>query len=299
MTVSLEKEIIRGVTEHNFDHLSGYDIAYKQSFGFFHDISNENWRIAQKVHARAFPNHFTTDLKRYSTGINDKFNLKNIAKSSFWNAENFQEEFHCGFAQRLPSNSGGDGPKWICDPHRLSHVKDCLVYSIGSNGKIEFEASVKESIGSHCDIHTFDMVTSNKRNGDFASKLKPYATFHPWGMGTEEQAKKSPKVFKTLQQTMKELGHENRTIHIFKIDCEWCEWNTYDQWVKEDLRQILVETHNAPMPNAKEFFHTLHDAGYVIFSKEANFQNGGGCVEFGFLKLLTDFFVNDTMYNKN
>ena len=58
-----------------------------------------------------------------------------------------------------------------------------------------------------------------------------------------------------------------------------------------------METHNAPLPNARDFFYNLHDAGYVIFSKEANFQNGGGGVEFAFLKLSTDFFVNHTMYS--
>ena len=80
--------------------------------------------------------------------------------------------------------------------------------------------------------------------------------------------------------------------------CLRCEWHTYSEWLKHDLRQILVETHNAPMPNARDFFYNLHDAGYVIFSKEANFQNAGGGVEFAFLKLSTDFFVNNTMYSK-
>jgi hypothetical protein len=50
------------------------------------------------------------------------------------------------------------------------------------------------------------------------------------------------------------------------------------------------------MPNAKDFFYDLHDAGYVIFSKEANFPNGGGGVEFGFLKLKPTFFINNTLY---
>ena len=50
------------------------------------------------------------------------------------------------------------------------------------------------------------------------------------------------------------------------------------------------------MPHAKEFFQELHDAGYVIFSKEANFPNRAGGVEFAFVKLSTDFFVNETVY---
>jgi len=45
------------------------------------------------------------------------------------------------------------------------------------------------------------------------------------------------------------------------------------------------------------FFH-LHDEGYVIFSKEANYENGAGGVEYAFVKLSTDFFLNDTVYSK-
>ena len=41
------------------------------------------------------------------------------------------------------------------------------------------------------------------------------------------------------------------------------------------MRQILVETHNGPMPNGRDFFFNLHDAGFVIFSKEANYENAG------------------------
>ena len=52
------------------------------------------------------------------------------------------------------------------------------------------------------------------------------------------------------------------------------------------------------MPNSRDFFYEMHDAGYVIFSKEANFQNGGGGVEFAFLKLNTDFFLNGTTYKE-
>jgi hypothetical protein len=44
------------------------------------------------------------------------------------------------------------------------------------------------------------------------------------------------------------------------------------------------------MPHAKDFFYGLHDRGYVIFSKEANYQNGAGGVEFAFLKLSREFF---------
>lgn len=83
-----------------------------------------------------------------------------------------------------------------------------------------------------------------------------------------------------------------------KIDCEWCEWFTWPEWLDVDIRQILVETHNAPMPQARDLFFNLHDRGFVIFSKEANYENGGGGAEFALVRLSTDFFLNDTMYYK-
>merc|ERR1711933_334712 len=119
------------------------------------------------------------------------------------------------------------------------------------------------------------------------------------GLGEKEDKDKK---LKTLDQTVKELGHEGRRIDILKIDCEYCEWVTYDQWIQKNdhsnftIRQILVETHSAPIQYTKNFFYDLHDAGYVIFSKEANYQNKAGGVEFAFVKLSTDFFINHSLY---
>ena len=127
--------------------------------------------------------------------------------------------------------------------------------TVGSNGNIEFERGVKEQISPHCEIHTFDIRGRNKRAGwveskkrvsrrmkmhfvetfcshvvrpfrNFTEALQGYSTFHQWGIGTEEQAnaykqRRKGHPVKTLAETMQELGHANRTIHVFKIDCEW------------------------------------------------------------------------------
>jgi len=117
--------------------------------------------------------------------------------------------------------------------------------------------------------------------------------YHSWGLGsaTDEQAN-----FKSLNETVNELGHQGRVIDIFKIDCEGCEWTTYSEWfyphVAENtiLKQILVEVHNHP-DGADSFFRSLQRFGYVIFHKEPNIKFGGGkCVEYAFIKLENSFF---------
>ncbi|KAL7541661.1 hypothetical protein ACHAXR_011118 [Thalassiosira sp. AJA248-18] len=278
-----------------------YSLAKDQSNGFFNDITNDHWKTLQTHHAKLFPNYYS-DLNQFAHGPGDRKIITNLRNSNKWNGQNFQVEFICPLARRLPSDSMADGPKWltpqVCNPHRIAQQKECLIYSVGSNGKAEFEKAVKEEIGDHCEVHTFDPVSHNNRNGDFKTALHPYSTFHHWGLSNEALAKDNPKKYKTLQQTMAELGHTGKTIDVFKIDCEWCEWFTYEDWLTVDMRQILVETHNAPMPNARNFFFNLHDKGFVIFSKEANYDNGAGGVEFAFVKVSTDFFLNDTMYYK-
>lgn len=49
---------------------------------------------------------------------------------------------------------------------------------------------------------------------------------------------------------------------------------------------------------SQKFYFNLHDKGFVIFSKEANCENGTGGVEYAFVKPSTDFFIKNTMYYK-
>ena len=223
---------------HHDDNDNGdvFALASKQSLGFFDDISEAQWKVSQQIHFKSFPNHYAERVSKTSPKPNE------------WYAEHFQEEFHCAGARRLPSNSMNDGPKWVCDPHRISQQTDCLVYSFGCFGNIVFEKAVKEEIGSHCEIHTFDIV-AQRAGMNYSSLLEAInVTFHHWGIGTPEQAEESARnpdrpPMHTLEQTMEMLNHTGRTIDIFKIDCEGCEWIVYPQLLQSPslLRQILVE----------------------------------------------------------
>ncbi len=76
-----------------------FQLAFSQSLGYFDDVPERQWKIAQHLHAKAFPNHFGKPPIRYSNTINDKGKIPKLQKSSHWYAENFQEEFHCTYLQ--------------------------------------------------------------------------------------------------------------------------------------------------------------------------------------------------------
>jgi len=169
----------------------------------------------------------------------------------------------------------------------------CLIYSIGDDGNHSFEHGIMDLFGEDvCEIHTFDSrslaeMGNKDRTNAQRRKTSKINLHYSWGLlGSDEPPKPG---FKTLKQTIKELNHVGRTIDIFKIDCEGCEWKTFSDWADDDtpatLHQILVEVHSNPVV-AQDFFETMRKNGYVIFHKEPNIQFGGGlCVEYGFLKL--------------
>lgn len=104
--------------------------------------------------------------------------------------------------------------------------------------------------------------------------------------------------FESLKTIVKSLGHQDQIIDVFKIDCDKCEWRTFQDWLAPDmpmLQQVLVEVHDAPKV-AIQFFDTFEKKGYVRFHKEPNIQYAGGdCIEYAFLKLDKSFFDKDDL----
>jgi hypothetical protein len=106
----------------------------------------------------------------------------------------------------------------------------------------------------------------------------------------------------SLGETLEQLGHTDRRIDLFKIDCEGCEWTSYKDWINEsvDIRQIQIEVHaSTRRPQdvpVSGFFQDLFDRGFVPFSKEANTHPAasprGTLFEYGFIRLDKSFFVS-------
>ena len=94
----------------------------------------------------------------------------------------------------------------------------------------------------------------------------------------------------TVQDIMSKLGHQNRTIDIFKIDCEGCEWESYEGWFEgASIRQIQVELHY--ITKAEALMRYAYKNNFVIFHKEPNTLGCKGvCIEYAFLRLTEAFF---------
>ena len=131
----------------------------------------------------------------------------------------------------------------------------------------------------------------------FAKSNSTTTSLIPTRKGIDNKNTNQQHIYKSLQETVQILGHEQRNaIDIFKIDCESCEFDTFNDWFDPSvprLNQILVELHRSPPKKVLPFFNTLLEQGYVTFHKEPNIQHSqGNCIEFSFLKLEKSFFAH-------
>jgi hypothetical protein len=273
-------------------------LAAQQSFGFFNNIPNEGWKRMQEKARNTVQYRYPM---RPEIGYEDPI---------MWYLDNLQPDFTCPYIKRVGGH--GDGPKWTCDPHRLREKKDCLIYSIGSEGNYNFEESMIKELGdTHCEIHVFDP-------GPYARPGDPQRNnihYHQWGLKSSYDEAYNAAIslnalggaapaLLSFQDTLKMLGHEGRTIDVFKIDCEKCEWANYRDWISHDIRQILIETHGVPSPiSGNEWYHrpmqvadyydSFTENNFAMFSKEVNIYGGGNCLEFSYVKLHPDFWGLD------
>jgi hypothetical protein len=301
------------------------ELAKSQSYGYFDDIPNNSWTLMQE-RARSSVQYmrpkepefgYETPILWYLNNLQVSalygMNGRKLTFSLKYNAHTgslLQPDFTCPHVSRVGGH--GDGPKWTCDPHRLADKPDCVVYSIGSEGKYEWEDSLIDEIGSkHCEIHVFD-PGNYARPGD---PEKRNIHYHQWGFKSSYDEAYNAKItlnalkgtqpdLLSFQETVRMLGHEGRTIDILKIDCERCEWANYKDWISADIRQVLIETHGVPSPvegngwhqapmQVAAFFDAFRANNFAMFSKEVNVHGGGTCVEFSYMKLHPDFWGTD------
>ncbi|CAF0899827.1 unnamed protein product [Rotaria sp. Silwood1] len=206
---------------------------------------------------------------------------------------NWEPTIQCEFERRV--GNIGDGGKWVCDIHRFGpmNTTNLLVYSLGSNGDFSFERAIKE-LFRNAEIHTFDM-------GLFKCP-ENVCTFHQVRLGSGKNDSS-----KSLQMVMNELGHQNRQIHILKVDIEGSEFNFFEELFQSSnnnqsdlpyIRQILFEIHlgadrsEAPCRRAHKLFELFRSYNYAIFHKEANLYDAQNVFEYAMLRLNPSFFIS-------
>ena len=103
---------------------NNFSWGVEQSGGFFTEITNENWKMLQKYHAELFPNYYIESSSTKQEESLNKYSHPNepgrgenrlslLRNSNMWYGRNFQVEFICPMARRLPSDSISDGAKWV------------------------------------------------------------------------------------------------------------------------------------------------------------------------------------------
>ncbi len=264
-----------------------YSLAYEQSNGFFfQSITNQEWKLRQQAVRNATFHRYVDHPRRH------------WEKPNLWYYNNYDPIFSCPMTKRV--RGIGDGPKWTCDPHQLKRIAyarkeanapPCLLYSIGSNGNYQWEDGMYEETDGLCEIHVFDYSQNYTRHKNSGRNIH----FHQWGLhGTRKPQRGA--LWKTMPEIIAALGHQDRVIDILKIDCEGCEWDTFQDWIDLDIRQILIETHSLPQNKSLglNFFDAFLQNHFVMFSKEVNPWGGGECVEFSYIKLQSNFFKDAT-----
>eukprot|EP01006_Ploeotia_vitrea_P029825 TRINITY_DN62287_c0_g1_i2.p1 TRINITY_DN62287_c0_g1~~TRINITY_DN62287_c0_g1_i2.p1 ORF type:complete len:348 (+),score=166.84 TRINITY_DN62287_c0_g1_i2:172-1215(+) len=179
----------------------------------------------------------------------------------------FEPTFVCPSLERI--GNIGDGGKWMCGARYLKQEKECLLYAFGHNGEISFEEELYGLSG--CEIHIFDIV-------DYSEQTPAHMYFHHLGIDSFSFESKVA-AFRSLSEIKQKLGHEDRHLHIIKLDAEGVEFDVLDcelkRWIDEDEfpDQILVEFHFDNQPAGTfvrlvELIRKFIQVGYGIAHKE-------------------------------
>ena len=248
-------------------------------------------------HAHCLQHVWNAKLRKHAELVNGRAQSLAASPQRFMEPKTAYDAFEPTYTCHSEWRTGalfGDGGKFVCGDPDYFRARDCLVYSVGSNGDPSFEADVVKRFG--CEVHTFDPTGDSAMFADVVTKAGGH--FHPWGVGTtgtkmHNEATGRDSDMLTLYDIPQRLGHAGRHIDILKIDCEGCEWDAFAAlWPRiadgsVTVGQIQVELHGHDFDRIHTFFTGAEEAGYMIFHKERNQWgcDGFNCVEYALIHL--------------
>ncbi|KAF4661713.1 hypothetical protein FOL46_005631 [Perkinsus olseni] len=202
-----------------------------------------------------------------------------------WFARNTFPEVSCEFEERLGTR--GDGGKWVCESYKLGREfrrEPVIIYSVGYGNSFSFEAAFHDEVNDNAEIFVFEI---DRELYEKAVRVGPaFITWKHWGLASRDDRAKEHFTLPTMRRM---LGHADRVIDIFKIDCEGCEFDTFRTWfdVKNDKSlptQILIEVHWRDPKSARSLLEYLMELDYIIFRREPNYLAKSSYMEFGLVQ---------------
>lgn len=297
-------------------------LARKESFGLIDDIPRNTWKQYKAASKKAVK---LQDKMIAKTSDMLSESGANIDEKKWWQ-QNWQENF--GACKKV--QIGGKWvcqPRRIIDladeyktsgrrkKKKQRGNKECLIYISGGNDVefglqfLDFSLSRMrqlhpEDSGNNnkidftiCEIHIFNHFIPPEVLAKQAMGQTKGVHFHPFAFRPEGKESmgvaslgQTATTFKTLKETVKELGHTGKSLSILAIDCEGCEWDIYTDILSADvsIQQVLMQLHGTPFI-ANKFFTAMHTAGYAIFHKE-EVRGSGNVYDYSWLKLAPSYF---------
>jgi hypothetical protein len=194
--------------------------------------------------------------------------------------------------------------KLLCGLETLAFDDTCMVYSLGSGNRFDFEESILSE--TRCTVHTFDCTTppplqKNSRlhfhnicigeNSPLQHHIYPPPKKKPWYQIWSSHT--TQRTYMKFDQILKMLNHNK--IHVLKMDIEGGEYSVFADLLKNISRsdlpyQISFETHwwNRDIYHAIlhiSLFSQLWTSGYRLLQHELNYYDPY-CVEWTFIRML-------------
>lgn len=178
----------------------------------------------------------------------------------------YKPTWNCHLRERI--GEVFDGGKYHCNLAHLRLEPNCVAYSFGSNGIIEYETQLRERTG--CEVHIFDPTVTDDR----IPVMPPGIVFHKMGVaGTAGTVTVGGNEYpaKPLADIMRELGHAH--LNVLKIDVDGYEYDmlkAMPDLLANQVDELLLEIHWKGLELSVELMESILHAGFRIFNHEPN-----------------------------
>jgi len=192
-----------------------------------------------------------------------------------------------------PGNKAFDGDKFVCmDSYS---PKDCLVYSFGVGGSLEFEDTIDRL---NCTVHAYDPTV------DLPLTRGANIRFQKLGVAP---VRNPDTHMDTLKNIMTANGHEKKKLFYLKVDIEGAELNGMPEWIEsgalERVNQLAMELHLGGIHQGQRFqwllklLQQLYSLGFRLISHEVNMTVKDQSPWEGYHSLLEVVLMKDSVWS--